>query len=141
MHLTPEPATTAPPEPVGVTHAPCSMCGMASSPPWRGPSSRNGIGRICGRCTDWLLESTAEPRALATSVLAGLSTRRRWIIPRRLVELVPLTLWSESGRTVPNSRPWEHVDLDALRARVAELAAEHHFQLPPKWRADAPLVW
>jgi hypothetical protein len=124
------------------THHPCAMCGMAESPSWRGPTNRQGIGLICGRCGEWLHEgTTSEARDLAASVLAGIATTSRRTVPSRLGQMVGLVYWSESGRTEANATPWAHLDVAALRRRVAELADDRHVSLPRRWSPSLTVSW
>lgn len=134
-----------PPTPRGdvtMKHEACQLCGMAESPPWRGPSKRQGLGLVCGRCGEWLNgPSAVDPRDLAAAVLAGIATDTHRVVPRRIGELVGLQFFAESGRLFPNSAPWEHVDVPALRCRVVELAEARHFRLPSRWDASRAVSW
>jgi len=134
-----------PPTPRGdalMTHEPCSMCGMAESPPWRGPSKHQSGRLICGRCGEWLHgPHSVDARDLAAAVLAGIATDSHRIVPRRLGALSGLVFFCESGRTEANVTPWEHVDLEAHRRRVLTLAEARHFRLPPRWTPTVRVVW
>jgi hypothetical protein len=123
------------------SHSPCHLCGMASSPQWRGPAKRSGLGTVCGRCAAWLDDQHFETRDLCASVLAGLSTTNLRRAPSGLGATVGLQFFGESDRTEPNSRPWEHVDVRALRAIVADLAAERALTLPPRWNPERRVTW
>jgi len=128
-----------------MNHSPCGMCGMAESPRWRGPTKRQNVGLICGRCASWLTvgpgEASHDARDVAAAVLAGISTETRRTVPRGLGGLVSLTLWHELDTPEANASPWAHVDVVALRARVAELAVSKHFRLPSKWNPHAVVAW
>ena len=122
-------------------HEPCVMCGMSSSPEWRGPSRKRGLGLLCGRCGEWVYEETADPRDIAAAVLTGLSTQTRRTVKRGLGERLGLTYFSESDRTEPNTTPWAHVAIADLRDQVQALAAENYLRLPHKWDPNACVTW
>ena len=126
----------------GLTHDPCSWCGLASSPPWRGPGVRRDTF-VCGRCATWVdTFDTVDPRDLAASVLAGITTPTRHARRDRLGELVGLAFFDETGRNEPNPSPWHHVDVPALRREVVELAQSRRIpSLPPRWHPNVRVTW
>jgi hypothetical protein len=121
-------------------HEPCRLCGLGSSPLWRGPR-RHSRGLICGRCAGWLDDPSVDERDLCAAILAGLSTPTQVRAPKGLGELVALQFFDETGRTEPNSTPWAHVDVVNLRRIVAELAGERFLKVPVRWNPARRVVW
>lgn len=122
------------------THEPCHLCGMGSSPLWRGPR-KHSAGLICGRCASWLDDPTVDMRDACAAILAGLSTPTLRRAPQGLGIMVALEFFGESDRTEANSTPWAHVDIAHLRTIVADLARERILRVPVGWNPARRVVW
>ena len=127
--------------PVIHQHRPCAMCGVGTSPEWRGPTSKRGLGLICGRCGEWVFDSDHDPRDLAASVLANLSTRTAHRVKPGFGELVGLVFFTETDRTEPNPTPWAHINVAELRTKAQQLAAANHLRLPTNYDPAAVVAW
>ena len=127
--------------PTAHQHQPCAMCGVGTSPEWRGPTPKRGLGLVCGRCGEWVFDSDSDPRDLAASVLANLSTRTVHRVKPGFGELVGLVFFVETDRTEPNPTPWAHINVAELRTKAQELAAANHLRLPTNYDPAACVVW
>jgi hypothetical protein len=121
-------------------HAACHLCGLASSPPWRGPS-RRAYGLICGRCALWVEEGSHDPRDLCASILGGLSTVNTLRVPSGLGVQVGLEFFGEAERSQENASPWAHVDVALLRRTISDLASEGALRLPARWNPTRRVTW
>lgn len=118
---------------------PCDWCGMGETREDRG-WSRGRHGLICGRCADWLGDSIGTDRDLCAAVLVGLATPTVRRAPRGLAADVGLVLWAESGRTEPNDRPWQHVNVREMRERLLN-TPRGRYSIPGRWNRDQVVVW
>ena len=122
-------------------HEPCAMCGLASSPRGRGPHRRRALGLICGRCSEWTHDSSADPRDIAAAVLTGISTHTRRTNRTGLGERVGVVYYCETEHTGGNRTPWAHLDIAAMRDRVQQLAAQNYLRLPNNYDPRACVTW
>lgn len=119
---------------------PCEWCGMAETRADRG-WSRHSAGLICGRCHDWLADCDSDRRRdLCASVLMGISTTHRRSAPRGLADDLGLILWRDLQIDDANESPWCHLDIGAMRDRLAEIAPGHYV-LPARWHRDMKVMW
>ena len=119
---------------------PCAYCGLGITIDGRG-WHKSPTGSICGRCWRWFEDFDGDRRDLCAAALVGIATRTRRSSPRELAGRVGLVLWSESGRTEPNDRPWQHVVVEEMRKKFADEAQRGRYSMPPRWAIDEVVSW
>lgn len=125
---------------------PCSYCGMEWTAPgtrwrtWTGSQS----GSQCGKCQERF--STRDPRSdegrsYAAAVLCGFERGSSVTVPRLLGQAVEFLYWHETAKRKPNSAPFAHLNVRAMREKVARLADQRAIRLPPKWDSSRVVEW
>ena len=117
--------------PVDSARRGCLLCGVATSTVWEAltastrslggcPSAEPVEGDVCSACSDVLADvGSVGQTALRRALLQHLGMTRTFALDQ--IEMTVLGWGALPDGTAPNSSPWAHVDVEALRRDIVDV--------------------